>query len=325
MFRMWIVLMICVAIGGLVPTSLQAQELPLLTEKPGTFEILKRTDYASPECGFTKAEMDANLQKITELVNVLRQNPVLSNPTGFDGRARIYNIANCRVTDRYAVPSRISFEFAAWYKKKDGTPARGFIEPPEWSLIINKIHPSGYQFSSDSLSTQPYFFTVPEDKKTIEPGIDVYDGECYAVYNANRPDYWLHVTAKEAFDAVIASNQKNTDPIQRDFMAKFISQEWAAIPEEDRNKPATLSGMVTRVGTKPGAPFIMKVNPLYWDKSLPKSAIQFIYLRMINNRPFLKSNTAEYLQKNSISYHVARFEESLDLNMVRSLVPLIGK
>lgn len=108
-------------------------------------------------------------------------------------------------------------------------------------------------------------------------------------------------------------------------MMKYLNEEWETIPKEDWNKPATLSGMVSRVGTDPTFPPIMKVNPLYWDKSLPKSAIQFIYFRMINNRTYLKSNTAQYLQKNSISYHLARFEESLDINMVRSLVLLIGK
>lgn len=99
--------------------------------------------------------------------------------------------------------------------------------------------------------------------------------------------------------------------------------DFFAVPE--RNKPATMSGMVSRVGTDQTFPRIMKVNPLYWDKNLPKSAIQFIYFRMVNNKPFLKSKTSEYLQKNSISYHLARFEESLDMTMVRSQVPLIGK
>jgi len=301
-------------------TSSNAQELPLILDKPGTFEILRRTDYSMPDFGFTKIEMTANLQKITDVVNTIRKNPVLTEMKGFDGRARIYTIS-MKDEHSYGVPSRISFEFASWYRMKDGRDVRGLIEPPEWSVYINAMQPGW----SSGFSRKPDFFAVPEKKETIEPGIDVYDGECYVVYNPTRPDYWLPVTVKEAFDVVFAENRKVPDQIQRNYVMEYLNAEWEAIPEGNRNKPATLSGMVSRVGTDPTFPPIMKVNPLYWDKSLPKSAIQFVYFRMINNRPFLKSKTAEYLQKNSISYHLARFEESLDMTMVRSLVPLIGK
>src|SRR5665647_907830 len=118
--------------------TLSAQELPLLTEKPGTFEILSRTDYTGYDCGYTKAEIAANLQRITDLVTVVRQNPVLTHLKGFDGRARIYNV-NCKYAGEYGIPARISFEFASWYRLKDGTPASGLIEPPEWSLYINPV------------------------------------------------------------------------------------------------------------------------------------------------------------------------------------------
>jgi hypothetical protein len=105
---------------------------------------------------------------------------------------------------------------------------------------------------------------------------------------------------------------------------KFLNEEWATIPAEDWNKPETFSGMLSRVGTKPGFPLIMKLNPAYWDKNQPKSDIQIIYFRMIGNRKFLGQRTKEYLKGNSISYHQARFEESPDMSFVRSLDPLIG-
>jgi hypothetical protein len=70
---------------------------------------------------------------------------------------------------------------------------------------------------------------------------------------------------------------------------------------------------------------IVKVNPAYWDKNRPKSDIQFITFRMITNKKFLEQRTNEYLEKNSISYHCARFEESMDIDFVRSLKPLVIK
>jgi hypothetical protein len=53
--------------------SRYARGLPLALDKSGAFEILSRTDYASSDCGFTRAEMTANLQRITDLVNAIWQ------------------------------------------------------------------------------------------------------------------------------------------------------------------------------------------------------------------------------------------------------------
>jgi hypothetical protein len=302
-------------------TKIQAQELPLILDKQGTFEILSRTDYAGTDCSFTKTEMIANLQKINDLVAIVRKNQVLSEMKGFDGRARIYTTIACQQEGVYGVPVRISFEFASWFKKKDGNEARGLIEPPEWSLYMNVIQPGW----TGGFNRNPDFFTVPEKKETIAPGIDVYDGECFVIYNPDRPDYWLPVTVKEAFDVIYEWNKKKSDEIQWGMMKKMLDEERAAFKPDDWNKHATRSGMLSGVGILEGFPKIMKPNPAYWDKSKPKSNIQIITFRMIQNRNFLEQRTKEYLQKNSISYHCARFEESLDTNFVKSLLPLIYK
>jgi len=298
-----------------------AQELPLILDHPGTFEILSRTDYAGPDCNFTKAEITTNLQRITEMVATVRKNSVLNEMKGFDGRARIYTSIACQWDGFYGVPVRVSFEFAAWYKMKDGKEVRGLIEPPEWSIYINTIQPGW----TGGFNRKPDLFSVPEKKETIAPGIDVYDGECFVVYNPERPDYWLPVTVKEAFEVIYEWNKKNSDEVQWGIMKKMLDEERAAFSPDDWNKHATRSGMLSGVGTLEGFPKIMKANPAYWDKSKPKSDIQIITFRMITNKKFLEQRTKEYLQKNSISYHCARFEESLDIEFVKSLMPLISK
>ena len=304
---------------SLLSMSLNAQELLLILDKTGTFEILNRTDYAGSDCNFTKAEITANLQKINDLVAIVRKNQVLSETKGFDGRARIYTTVACQYEGVYGVPVRVSFEFAAWVKMKDGREARNLIEPPEWSLHMNTIQPGW----TSRFSRKPDFFAVAEKKETIAPGIDVYDGECFVLYNPDRPDYWLPVTVKEAFEVAYEWNKKNSDEIQWSMMKKMLDEERAAFSADDWNKHATMSGMLSRVGTRDGFPKIMKPNPAYWDKSKPKSDIQIITFRMITNKKFLTQRTQEYLQKNSISYHSARFEESLDIEFVKSLQPLI--
>jgi hypothetical protein len=309
--------------------GLSAQELPLLTEKQGTFEILIRTDYVGYDCGFTKAEITANLERITGLVNVVRQNPVLTDLKGYDGRARIYNI-NCKYPGAYGIPSRISFEFASWYRLKDGTPARGLIEPPEWSLYINQAIPGwGASYGHDA---RHGYFTAPLRKKTPEPGIDVYDGEWFVIYDPARPPYWIPVTVNEAFAAVRESMNSEKDEVAAAYLKEYVEKEYAEIPESDRDKPAYFGGGVSRVSSEHGYggqdsifPYIVKVNPEYWNRELPRSAIQLINFNSVQNKDYLRRIKEEYLLNNSTSYNVKRFEESFDMDDIRRLVPLIGK
>lgn len=322
-------LIISLVLSAGLSLSLTAQELPLLTEKQGTFEILKRTDYVGYDCGYTKAEVTANLQRIIDVVTVVRQNPVLTDMKGFDGRARIYNL-NCKAVGGYGIPARISFEFASWFRQKDGTPARGLIEPPEWSLYINQAQPGwGASYGHDA---KHGYFTAPLKKRTPEPGIDVYDDEWFVIYDASRPPYWIPVTVNEAFAAVRENAKKEDNETAAQYLNEFIEKEWNEIPEEYREKPAYFGGGISRVTHKPGYgdqdsifPRIVKVNPEYWNRELPPSAIQIINFNSIQRKDYLRKLMEEYLDNNSISYNVKRFEVSFDMEEIRRLLPLIGK
>ena len=305
-----------------------AQNLPSLSDKPGTFEILSRTDYCS-NCGFTKPEMVANLQKITELVNVIRKNPVLSDIKGFNGRARIYNTYR-NPTDRFGVPSRISFEFSSFFLSKEGKVVFNTIEPPEWSLYVNIMIPGW----TDGFNSKHGYFTAPLRKKTIDYGIDVYDRECFVIYDPSRPAYWIPVTVEEAFEAVREDLKNEKDPVAAQYLKEFIDKEYAEIPAADHNKRAYFGGNVSRISATPGYggqdsifPYIMKINPEYWDNSRPKSDIQIINFRAVMNKKYLKSVLDDCMTHYNVGSgcDLPRFELSFGLTDIRNLVPLIEK
>ena len=310
-------------------SAITLSQNPLLNDKPGTFEILARTDYVTPECGFTKAEVEANLDRIKAVVGVLRQNSVLSDIRGFMGRARIYTAAmTCREPGWYGVSSRLSFEFCSWFINKDGKESYNLYEPPEWSLYINDMIPGW----ADIADAAHGYFTVPLRKKNVVPGIDVYDGECFVVYDPSRTAYWIPVTVEEAFAAAREFAAKEKDEFTASLNKQLLDQEYAAIPLSERNKPAYYGGGLARVSATSGFagqdslfPYIMKVNPEYWNRNLPKSAIQFLYFRAVQNKKYLEGLREEYLKKNSISYHVVRFEHSLGMDDFKRLKSLIGK
>lgn len=312
--------------------NLKAQELPLVFEKTGTFEILSRTDYTMPECGFAKADIEANLQKIKDLVATVRQNPVLSDIKGYNGRARIHTISMCKYKEQYGIPARVAIEFCSFFRNKAGEVKFSTIEPPNVSFYTNTIVPWGYNFTSVKSDAVSGYFTVPLDKKTIAPGIDLYDGEIFIIYDPSRPDYWVPVTVNEAIACAYEDLKKEDNEIGARMQKEFIDKEYAEIPESDRNKPAYFGGGISRVTNKPGYegqdnifPRIMKVNPAYWNKKLPKSAIQLIYFRAVQNKDYIRNQRDEYLKKNSISYHSVRFEESLGMEDFLRLKGLIGK
>lgn len=298
-----------------------SKELPLILDKEGPFQFLSRADFTL-NCGYTKAEMTENLKEITALVEAMRRNPVLAELKGFEGRARIYNVI-CNDQDRYAVPSRISFEFCSWFMGKEGKPVRNTIEPPEWSILINKqkVH------SSANFEADKAYFLVPSKKETIAPGIDLYIGDRYVLYNPDRPPYWLTITVGEAFNKLKAYWSSPSNPndqfTARQFL-KMVEAEYAATPKSDMDKPAHDKGNVGATAD-PEWPLIVRANPDYWNKTLPRSAIQLLSFTKINNRKFLESRTKEALEKNSISYHVYRFEESITDDFLKSLLPIIRK
>ena len=53
-----------VIISALTLFTFRAAAQEDLSQRPGTFEILGRTDYTMAECGFTKADVASNLEKI---------------------------------------------------------------------------------------------------------------------------------------------------------------------------------------------------------------------------------------------------------------------
>lgn len=308
-----------------------AQELPLVPDKSGSFEIVKRTDYVPAGFGFTKAEIVGNLAKISEVVELIKQNPVLAGMKGFNGRARIYNVlydGKCS----YGVSARISFEFSSFFRLKNGNTTFNAIEPPEWSLYINNASSLGSGFATNNISEGTCYLTSTFNKKTLAPGIDVYDDEVFVIYNATRPPYWIPVSVGEAFAAARREMEKEKDEISLKYLKEFFDKEYNMVPIADHNKPAYFGGGISRVSSKPGIienenlfPPIMKVNPGYWDKNLPRSAIQFIYFSLPQNKKALTQTVQQYLKANSTSYHLALFQQQFNMDLVYQLAALVGK
>jgi hypothetical protein len=311
----------------LLQISLFAQDFPLVLDKQGTFKILTRTDYARGS-NFTQTEMAANLEQLKKLIAIVQKNPVLEGLQGFNAQVNLDDISSV-VKCGYGIPVNVEFEFCAFFKNKKGNVVFNTIEPPEWELQVNCMN--GIGINSNNFDQNKCYFSVPFNKKTIAPGIDVYDNDCYVLYDPSRPPYWIPVMVNEAFALAREFNEKETNEYALKLKREMLDKEWVEIPASDRNKPAYYGGLLSKVRSSPDYegqknifPPIMTVNPKYWNTSRPKSDIQFIVFH-IRDKNELKRTADDYLKHQSTSYPCILFEQAMDIDFVKSLTTLISK
>ncbi len=152
----------------------------------------------------------------------------------------------------------------------------------------------------------------------------MYGDECYVLYNPDRPPYWLPVTVKEAYDALRKTWEDHTDKVASVPMLQLIEKEYDKIPESEINNPASGIFPPSVFNPENEYPPLLSINPEYWDRSLPKSAIQFIYFRSVPNKEYYRKLKEERERKDS-DYYLDYFLELFDMQNIRELLPLIGK
>ncbi|MRS02921.1 hypothetical protein EG832_06815 [bacterium] len=306
---------------------LPAQENTLLRDKPGTFKLQKEAlngqgpDLYGKMCACTKAESDAMLGILEGLVQQFRKAPVLADIKGFDGVCRLYG-GRCSSKFGYAVPADIKFWFKSWSLYK-GQEAQWVNEPPQWIIEVNqpdKFRDNGFNvsdYSNTSDPTNPAFsekaqsetsralnelFYVPGVKEVIKPGIDRY-GEFVVIYNPGQPPYWEQVTVREAFRLLLDYYKCMPDRAAVDALVPILNMEFEGFSEEEKDSYAYFgsSESISRVGSKKNDTPVVRPNPDYWNRTLPKASIQLIVLEM--PQPEIVAGKMERSLKNEDGYY----------------------
>ncbi len=337
---------LCLLLLLIIPTGvLFAQGATLLTDKPGTFQWKKEAlngqgpDLYGKICACTKAESDAMLVKLEDLVQEFRKTPVLADNKGFDGVCRLYG-GRCSSKYGYAVPADIKFWFKSWILYK-GKEIQWVNEPPQWIIEVNqpdKFRDNGFNvsdYSNTSDHTNPAFsekaqseasralnelFYVPGVKEVISPGIDRY-GEYVVIYNPERPPYWEQVTVREAFRLLFNYYKCMPDKAGVDAIVPVLNREFEGFSEDEKDSYAYFgdSESISRVGSKKNNTPVVRPNPEYWNRALPKASIQLIVLEM--PYPEAVSGKMERCRKNSDGYYyVYRLMDELNLDNLSKMI-----
>ncbi len=331
--------------AALVQLSVKAQDYPLIPDHPGTFKLINWGVYTHYDCGFTKAETTANYQKITRITDLVRKNPVFTNQKGFDCETYVY-AENCPDKYGYGIPSRLSFGFEDWFMDK-GQPKKYKIEPPSWSVVVNSLanaFGANYSVGDSKPDEKPKegfsyekwksvndklhdIIYIPGDKEVLGNGIDRYGSELIVVYNPERPLYYLPVKFRELAELKIEYWKLHPDKLQSDMILPALEAEYAQISEIERDGWAynnTNDERLPFLGITPmeGPQPVVRLNPEYWNKKLPRSSIQILTFNRLTDTNRYTKGIEEALKNNSSGYSLDRFMEVLDINL---LVPAIDK
>lgn len=320
--------------------NIYSQESKLLPDKQGAFSIINWSVYGMSGTNYTKTETEANYKKLVEVTDVIRKNPVIGNPKGFDCNARLYGMQYDK-RNGYGIPCQFSLEFSYFFVNNKGKEVKANIEPPNWNIRINRLNPFtgvGFGLSTPKPTETPKagfnyeewdnvgerirdLIYVPAKKETLERGIDRYDDYTVVIYNPDNPPYWLPVTIREAFTLLIDYWKLHPDQIQSEMAVKMLEEEYAQFSENDR-KGYAYSGMspFANIGSDSTQKPIMRINKNYWNRKLPRSAIQIISFECPADENFILNEMHEKMQNNGGSYHINRFLLELEMNSLLSVI-----
>ena len=325
--------------------NLPAQDYPLIIDHPGTFKLIDWGVYTHYDCGFTKTEQTANYQKITRITDLVRKNPVFIDQKGFDCETYVFTM-DCPDKFGYGIPSRLSFGFEDWFMDKGQAKKYG-IEPPSWNIKVNSLNNvfgGNYSFGASKPTDPPKagfnyekwksvsdklhdIIYLPGEKEELGNGIDRYESELIVVYNPERPPYYLPVKFRELAELLIEYWKLHPEKFQSELMLQYLEAEYAQIPESERDGWAYNNTYDERcpflkITPVPGPQPVVRLNPEYWNKKLPRSAIQILTFNRLTDTNRYTKEKEESLKYNANGYSLKRFLEALDIT---TLVPAIDK
>lgn len=325
-----------------------AQDPKLLTDKSGTFKIDKSKlngqgpDSYDKSCGFADAEANATAKNLIALLEIFRRIPVLSEIKGFDGIYDLYGGGRCNTKYGYGLPTPVYFFFKTWDLRK-GKIDQWTIEPPVWFFEVdmtdrfcsngfnvsnfqNEYRPTNEAYTAPGMNKAAVelreLFYLPGKKEVVSPGIDRY-GDNLILFNPDRPAYWSQVTIREVFRLLMDYWKLVPDKSQVEAMMPILENEFSSFTESEKDgfayvgRPETIS----RIGSEKKETPVMRPNPDYWNRKLPRSAIQFMWLE-IPPKEIVKSQMDERWKRQDGYYYVSRLLYELD---VKTLLPSIEK
>jgi hypothetical protein len=232
-----------------------------------------------------------------KLVNYLRQQPVAQNPLGVVLNAQSRCAYNQYDHDRLSaanerVKAEIYIPFCNFYEK-NGKVNYACTEVSNIKLRTNDITTAFESMMNDNtvlnnkaLKEYHDLFFRPNKLMNLGSGVFLYDGYYtnYIIVSGNERPLWSPITNREYTQRMLAyfvALYKQPDNLQQ-MTIDALKSEIAAIPPEMMSQPSYINGNPERPLTgicsmeEDSTKALYKINPNYFDPSLPRTAVQLI-------------------------------------------------
>jgi hypothetical protein len=284
---------IVAAMCGMALGGAASGPAPDLSNQPGTWEF--RADYSHGHpFGATPAETRAVAAEIAALAAVVRETAVFNPPLGFHARpyAR-YAPFNCELNRNCtAGPLTSELDVVFYYFARlnlRGNPAWGGELKSHAVFYINDMPHAmpGDCFAAGSPLRMPDRRKIclePVESRRVA-GFSVFSqkGAETLVLTNSRPA-WVPMSTEEYLQAIVQDRVAGLiDPVRAELAA--LKPEQRGLPAWYLPSPDSASGLVPP-GTPHARPIVTE-NPNYFDRSLPRTAIQllsvdFVYYKLVS-------------------------------------------
>jgi hypothetical protein len=311
-------------------------------DKPGTWHYQYYTEKGTggfrSEANYqlTAAQLTQFKQKLEAIAEVLHQNPVTKNPIGYEATVQgsIYTNWGTRLKidlkelGKRNVEGEISLQFCP-LSESDGKQGKNCMEVARCLVMINSIDATARGLvrlmetndinKMDARDKLGMVFTLPEKVKEFAPGVVGYATGKVVVARPDKP-YWVPITVGELFDLNIAACKENAKKDDNTIMLDMMVQDKAGFTPEQLQMPAYAGPNVAQIGCEENAFKYVKLNLDYFDKSLPRTAVQIFTLQVYDEALYEKN---EYRFPNAAAIDGKRFFEftkALDGEKLRTLL-----
>lgn len=307
-----------------------------LPEQPGKWSFHHTIHGEIEKYKLTPAELATYQSKIDAIAETFHQNPVLKNPVGFEPSLNVLvwphdklgyktiSLANA------IIESRIAIQFCPYFRDEAGNVKKHCTEVTSCDIHLNQpeataenhlnysaseVNPASEQLeiAAQKLSK---IFIEPLVEKELDKGVVAYSSGIIIVSNPDRP-YWIPVKAGALFDEILAYYRLVMEQDDSySFVVEDIKKEKASLTPEELNGPAYYeSGNISHVTATPNNSQLKRFNPDYFDKSLPRTAIQIIAIHTLTEA---FSKECDY---NHIEYQRhCEFVKQLDAKALKALI-----
>jgi hypothetical protein len=311
--------------------KLSAQDPLPLPDKPGTWSYAylndENTKMYAQQFGMTSEEVGVFRQKLDNIVNALHQNPIMANPQGIDPTVEsrpLYPHGFKNHKQNYGYIGEINFRLCPWFDSK-GKVYKQTIEPPRVSLYVNNIiQLKRSAFSLGGMEDQEITRAAslveeickPDKIRELGPGVTLYD----AAIVAGRPgkNLYLPLTVAEAYKRLIAYYELAVakEPVYK-VMLDGIRQEFSTLNPAQLKSPAYYGGEFSGITAEPNNAPLYLFNNDYFDRSMPKTAVQLIVFPI--DADYFRT-TSDFVPNSLGFLRIYQFLHSLDPAVLVKLV-----